>query len=182
MNQITNKRDVDAHLHCVFCKDLTGDSVNLLRLEHGNIEYLEHLDVNAFDPDAGKEYHICEVCTLDAYSHLIDEWEEAEELSIAMDINVDEVDMDDPSWVTEYFFSSEDVPRTWFRESEPDQCPRCLESHDTGDAVVQVSVVQREGRRFSDPIPQQRAPDVKNRHTWVCENCVSEFYRHVRRG
>ena len=175
MNYVS-RRNVDAHLHCAFCKDITGASVNLLRLEHGDIEYIEHLDVNAFDPDAGKEYHACEVCALDAYSHLINEWEEAEEIAIEMN-----VDMDDPSWVTEFFVSSEDVPLTWFRESEPDQCPRCLESHNTGDAVVQVSVVQREGRRFSNPIPQKREPNVKNRHTWFCEDCVSEFYRNVRR-
>lgn len=177
MNQTMNRRDVDAHLQCVFCKELTGDSVNLLRIEHGNIEYIEHLDVNAFDPDAGKEYHVCEECTLNAYLHLTNEWEEAAEIGIETAIDVD---MDDPSWVMEYFCSSEDVPRTWFRESEPDQCPCCQESHDTGDAVVQVSMVQREGRRFSDPIPQERAPNVKNRHTWFCEDCVAKFYRDVR--
>ena len=178
MNYV-NRRNVDAHLHCACCKSMTGDSVNLLKLEHGNIEYIEHLDVNAFDPDEGKEYHICEVCTLESYSHLINEWDEAEEISIETNM---EVELDDTSWVTEYFFSSEDVPRTWFQESEPDQCPSCGESHDTGDAVVQISIVQREGRRFTDPIPQRRAPGVKNRYTWVCENCASEFYKHVRGG
>lgn len=176
MNHI-NKRDVDAHLHCACCKQMTGAYANLLKLEHGNIEYLEHIDVNAFSLD--EEYYACEVCALESYSLLINEWDEAEEIAIETNM---EVDLDDVSWVTEYFFSSEDVPRTWFCESEPDQCPSCGESHDTGDAVVQISIVQREGRRFSDPIPQQRAPDTKNRYTWVCEDCAVEFYRHVRGG
>lgn len=172
MNMRT-KRDVDAHLRCSCCKEMTGGYTNLLKMEHGNIEYIDHLDINAFDPHEGQEFYACEVCTRHAFEWLIDEWEEGVEAAIEYGVDLDAVD---PSWVLETFMSSDDVPRTWFSVDEPDQCPKCGETHETGDEVVQFSIVHREGRFFSNPIPQGGI-----RYTWCCLSCVSEFYDQVRK-
>lgn len=176
MNQVRN-RDVDAHLQCACCKDITGASVNLLMFEHGKVRYIEHLDINVFD--LRDTYIICESCAVIAFITLVNTWEEGHELSFDLD---ESVDLDDDYWFHDHFQTSDDIPLTWFCESEPDQCPHCLESHEDSSAVVQVSVVQREGRRFSEPIPQKSAdPDLKNRYTWLCEKCVrDEFYSHIR--
>ena len=165
---------VDAHLHCSMCGQLTGDDP-LLRLEHGSIEYIEHLDLLAFNPKS--VYHICESCTTTAYIFLIDPWEEAGELEVEYDLDMsDLVDDGDISWIEAYFTSSYDVPGTWYTTEEPDRCPRCCGTLDSGDDAVQVSNVRREGRRYTEPLAQKST----SRFTWFCESCVREFYNATR--
>ena len=168
MNQVRRSQvDPDAHLMCAICKDLTADGENLLKFEHGDLAYIEHLDMLACDVD--REYILCEMCAVDAYRHLINMWDEAEEF--AFDNSIPDFGADDASWVRDMFLDSADVPRTWFHTEEPDQCPCCNGSHDHGDPVVQVSIVHRHGRKFTPPIEHG-----EGRYTWFCENCVSEFY------
>jgi len=175
MNSI---KKVDAHLHCACCKKITGADIHLLKISHGTVDYIEHLDMNVFDEDS-EPWHICEVCTDQSWRDLVNYEEELEEIDLRDDVRLFEIEGE--SYILEAIidYHVDEVPYTWFDSTEPDQCACCRESLDIGDPIAQFSVVKRHGRRFSPPILFNRTVN-SSRFCWFCLSCVSDFYSSVR--
>lgn len=158
------------------CGELVEENRDLLVLEHGDTEYDVKRDFSYVNTN-GTEYILCACCTQNAFLSLIDEEQEYEEIAIQFGLSPhDDALEEDEHWHEQIheIRTGDFPPLTWFRDHEPDTCSVCRCNLDTGlVGTVQVSVVTRSGKRYSDPKPHYEA---QIRFTYFCETCANIFY------
>jgi hypothetical protein len=165
----------DDEYSCAMCRELVEEGRDLLVLEHGETEYDPKRDFSYVDTGDTK-YMLCTCCTQDAFLSLIHEEEEYEEIAIQFGLDAPGSDVSEDDWFGQVheIRTGDSPPLTWFRDHEPDTCCRCRCNLDTGlEKTVQVSVVTREGKKYSDPVPHYTD---KIRFTYFCQTCVETFY------
>lgn len=163
--------DPDAKYRCRCCGDIVEHS--FFHIEHGRAEYIEKIDMMGFVGGDEKNV-VCHSCTMDLYMTLIDYEEEVSEQAIAFNTTYEEAE--DCIWDNLCYGGIHSHPLTWFAMPEPDICCACRSSLNSGVRMCQLSIVERDGRKFTAPIPSGKE---QKRYTYFCENCVDQTYENI---
>jgi len=166
-------KDPDSKYKCIWCRELVNGQFFLI--EHGRAEYVNKLDMMCFDEDTHESSKrcLCTDCTADVFMNLIDHEDEIAEQALQWDDDYESAEEMLYENITSGFIS---IPLTWFKlGEEPDICCSCRDNIDDRKRMVQISLVERDGRKISDPIPQNNI-----RYTFFCEQCLEHTYEFIK--
>lgn len=163
--------DPDAKYRCRCCSEIVDH--RFFHVEHGRAEYIEEIDMMGFVP-SDENNVVCASCAMELYMTLVDYEDEIAEQACNFGVTYEEAE--ESVWDNMGYGGIYSFPLTWFKMQEPEICCCCKTTLDTKSRMCQISIVERDGRKFTSPI---RSGSEERRYTYFCETCVDHTYEHI---